>query len=152
MLLSSSGWTSWNVGKISPYQVKLSRMRTFHHFMSTRATEKSLHSYCWWYWYNIVCHLVDKCRHRVASWSCWRGPSNLIVTACTLEIRKQRVTHSQSECMCPEMNVTFFCCILNGTTHTHVKRILQNRMFSFFTLIVLCALCPRMYFLLPLTH
>ena len=41
--------TSWNVGKISSYQVQLSRKRTFHHFMSTGATEKSLHAY-----YNII--------------------------------------------------------------------------------------------------
>ena len=36
--------SSWNVGKIScyqVYQVKLSRKRTFHHFTSTEATEKS---------------------------------------------------------------------------------------------------------------
>ena len=30
--------------RISCYQLKLSRTRTFHHFMSTWATEKSLHS------------------------------------------------------------------------------------------------------------
>ena len=35
--------SSQNVGKISSYQVKLSRKRTFHLFMSTGATEKSLH-------------------------------------------------------------------------------------------------------------
>ena len=34
--------TSWNIDKISSYQVKLSRW-TFHHFMSTEAAEKSLH-------------------------------------------------------------------------------------------------------------
>ena len=28
---------------VTSYQVKLSRKRTFHHFMSTGATEKSLH-------------------------------------------------------------------------------------------------------------
>ena len=37
--------SSENVGKPSSYQVKLSRKRTFHYFMSTRATEKSLYSF-----------------------------------------------------------------------------------------------------------
>ena len=39
------GMSIETTGKISSYQVKLSIKRTFHHFMSTGATEKSLHSY-----------------------------------------------------------------------------------------------------------
>ena len=49
--------SSRNVDKISSYQVKLSRKRTFHHFMSTGAIEKSLHlSYLTTSWVWLHCY------------------------------------------------------------------------------------------------
>ena len=56
--------SSWNVGQICSYQVKLSKQRAFHHFMSTGAIEKYLHSILFVVsLYNVPVQFLQ--------WECW---------------------------------------------------------------------------------